>query len=127
MENFWLIENQLKELREVHRIERNLNASYKTNAIILLDTGWNLKTVREALLLIEEPLRSYLEKFRSGGVAELVRTNYQGRANHLIFSQQAQLCDELESNIYLTTHSIIEYFREIFGVEYTPSGKRYVI
>ena len=39
-------------------------------------------------------------------------------------SQQAKLCEELESKIYLTTHSVIEYVRGNFEVEYTPSGMR---
>lgn len=124
MKNFWLTADQVRELREAHRAERNRHAAYKINAVILLGTGWKLKAVREALLLDDETLRSYIEKYRSGGIAELVKTNYQGRACHLSDSQQTKLCEELESKIYLTTHAVIEYVRESFGVEYTPSGMR---
>lgn len=124
MKNFWLTDDQIQELREAHRAERNRRAAYKINAVILLGTGWKLKAVREALLLDDETLRSYIDKYRSGGVTELIKTNYQGRTSHLSDSQQAKLCEELESNIYLTTHAVIEYVQEAFGFEYTPSGMR---
>ena len=124
MKNFWLTGNQISELREAFKAERNIRAAYKINAIILLGTGWKLKTVREALLIDDETLRSYIEKYRSGGIAELVKTNYQGRKCHLSDAQKAKICEELETKIYLTTHAVIEYAREAFGVEYTPSGMR---
>ncbi len=54
----------------------------------------------------------------------MIKTNYQGRMCHLSDAQQAKLCEELETKIYLTAHAVIEYVRESFGVEYTPSGLR---
>ena len=35
MNNFWLTEDELKDLRAAHRAERNRKAAYKINAIIL--------------------------------------------------------------------------------------------
>ncbi|MCH9691222.1 MAG: winged helix-turn-helix domain-containing protein, partial [Gammaproteobacteria bacterium] len=124
MINFWLTDDQVRELREARRAGRNLRAAYKINAVILLDTGWKLKAVREALLIDDETLRSCIEKYQSGGIAELIKANYQGRICHLSDAQQAKLCEELESNIYLTTHAVIEYVQETFGFEYTSSGMR---
>ncbi|MCH9692396.1 MAG: hypothetical protein K0U59_10120 [Gammaproteobacteria bacterium] len=49
------------ELREDHKAERNRNASYKINSVILLGAGWNLKAVREKFFLDEETLRSYVD------------------------------------------------------------------
>ncbi|MCH9692193.1 MAG: hypothetical protein K0U59_09085 [Gammaproteobacteria bacterium] len=60
MKKFWLTDDKIRELREDHRVERNRNASYKINAVILLGTSWNLKAVREALFLDDETLRSYV-------------------------------------------------------------------
>jgi len=62
-------------LREAHwDVKRtNANAAYKINVIILLGTGWKLK---QALLLDDETLRSYVEKYRQGDVTELIATNY---------------------------------------------------
>ncbi|RDH43168.1 hypothetical protein [Zooshikella ganghwensis] len=67
MKGFWLTEEEL----------------YKINAVILLGSGWKLKQVKEALLIDDETLRSYVEKYRSGGVKKLLETNYQSRLSHL--------------------------------------------
>lgn len=124
MKDFWLADTELKELRAAHRAERNRNAAYRINAVILLGTGWRLRQVKEALLIDDETLRSYIEKYRSGGIKELIATNYQGRNNLLSDAQHEILKEELESKIYLTTHAVIEYVKNAFDVEYTPSGMR---
>jgi transposase len=124
MKDFWLTNEELKELRIAHRAERNRNAAYKINAVILLGTGWKLKQVKDALLMDDETLRSYVEKYRTGGIKKLIETNYQGRNCHLNEQQIEQLISELESKIYLTTNAIIEFVRAAFKIEYTPSGMR---
>ena len=124
MRDFWLTEAELKELRLAHRAERNRNAAYKINAIILLGTGWKLKQVEEALLIDDETLRSYIQKYRTGGVKALIATNFQGRHCHLMEEQREQLIAELDGSIYLTTQAIIEFVRDAFGIEYSLSGMR---
>lgn len=124
MKDFWLSNEQLHELRAEHRLERNKHAAYKINAVILLGSGWKLKQVREALLLDDETLRSYVEKYRTGGIEELVKTQYAGKSSQLDESQSRKLCEELNSKIYLTTKAVIEYVEETFGVKYSLSGMR---
>ena len=82
MKGFYLTASQLSELREAHKKARlsNAAAAYKINAVILLGTGWNFSKVKEALLLDEETLRSYVSKFQEGGVTTLIHTNYIGGA-----------------------------------------------
>ena len=58
MKDFHLSAEQLKELRTAHRAERNRNAAYKINAVILLPND-----VRDALLLDDETLRAYVNKY----------------------------------------------------------------
>jgi transposase len=124
MKDFWLSKEQLAELRAAHRLERNKPAAYKINAIILLGSGWKLREVKEALLLDDETLRSYIEKYNSGGIDELVKTQYGGRPSPLDESQHRQLTEELESKIYLTTSAVAEYVQESFGLQYSVSGMR---
>ena len=124
MKDFWLTNEELKELRAAHRAERNRNAAYKINAVILLGTGWKLKQVKDALLIDDETLRSYVEKYKLGGIRKLIETNYQGRNPHLNDSQIDRLRVELESKIYLTTNAVIEFVKSDFEIEYTPSGMR---
>lgn len=124
MRNFHLTQEQLIELRAAHRAERNRRAAYKINAVILLGSGWKLREVKEALLLDEETLRSYVDKYQMGGLPELMASNYQGRVALIDNVQQQQLTDALEQDIYLTTQAVIEWVSEEFGVTYSQSGMR---
>lgn len=124
MKNFHLNKEQLNELRAAHNAERNRNAAYKINTVILLGTGWKLKNVKEALLLDDETLRSYVKKYQTGGIEALRQTNYLGKPVNLDKKQLKRLREELDNNIYLTTGSIIQFANQKFDVEYSPSGMR---
>ena len=126
MKGFTLTTEELEILRSAHRGAKrtNANAAYKINAVILLGSGWTLKKVNSALLLDDETLRSYVEKYRSGGVRELLETNHKGRESLLTASQEDILRAELEKNIHLTTQSVIEFVDEQFGIQYSSSGMR---
>lgn len=124
MKKFNLNKEQVFELRIAHGAERNRNAAYKINAVILLGTGWKLKDVKKALLLDDETLRSYVEKYQTGGIPELLKTNYLGRQVGLDDKQLKRLHLELDNNIYLTASAIIEFVHNTFYVSYTVSGMR---
>lgn len=124
MTNFVLTKEQVKELRAAHHAERNRNAAYKINAVILLGTGWKLKEVKEALLLDDETLRSYVKRYQAGGVVALLETHHLGRVSSLDEEQLKKLRNELDTNIYLTTRAIIQFVHQEFKIQYTPSGMR---
>lgn len=124
MKGFCLTTEQLFELRKAHRSEQHKRSAYKINAVILLGTGWNLKKVKEALLLDEETLRNYVDRYRKGGIIELVNTNHRGSDAYLSAEQSDELCNELDSSIYLTTQSVINYIENKFKIRYQPSGMR---
>lgn len=64
MKKFQLSKEQVSELRIAHNAERNRNAAYKLNVVILLGAGWKLKDVKKALLLDDETLRGYVDKYK---------------------------------------------------------------
>jgi transposase len=126
MKNFALSDEQLKELKAAHKRERSSDgvAAYKINAVILLGTGWTLERTSAALLLDDETLRSYIEKYRAGGIDGLVKTNYAGKARRLDDSQINALTEELSTKIYMTTKGVIDYVKDACNVSYTLSGMR---
>lgn len=126
MKGFKLTKIELAELKESHRQAKrsNANAAYKINAVILLGTGWKLKQVKQALLLDDETLKSYVNKYREGGVIELIATGYPGRLSKLTEKQEDQLREELEKHIHLSTLSVIEYVNKALGQQYSQSGMR---
>jgi len=124
MKGFNLSKNELAELRKAHKSEKNKHAAYKINAVILLGSGWTLKKVKSALLLDDETLRSYVEKYSLGGINTLIETHYKGRSCLLSEPQIKCLTLELEANIHLTTHSVIKFVVDKFNKNYSPSGMR---
>lgn len=125
MKDFKLTPYELQELHAIHRIakrDKNVTLAYKIHAIILLGSEWSISEVVEALFLDEETIRSYVEKYKHGGLLELAETNYKGSAPKLTPSQQNQLCTELDSQVYLTTKQICVYIETNFGAHYTESG-----
>ena len=124
MKHFYLSKEEVNELRGAHSAERNRNAAYKINAVILLGTGWKLKDVKKALLLDDETLRGYVKKYQTGGIEELLDTHYSGRQAHLDESQLKRVHFELDNKIYLTSTAIIEFVLDNFGVKYSLSGMR---
>lgn len=126
MKGFHLSAQALAELRLAHKEakRKNTHAAYKINAVILLGSGWTVEKVKTALLLDDETIRSYVEKYRAGGVKDLIATHYMGRESILNDTQEELLCEELNENIHLSTHSVIEYVNREFGVRYSLSGMR---
>ena len=124
MRNFQLTDQQLQVLRIAHRQERNRKAAYRINAIILLGSGWTLKQVSEALLLDDETLRYWVDKYRSGGIEGLTKTYHKGRSSRLTEFQKQALCEELENTIYLTTSAVSAWIEQTFSIHYTQSGVR---
>jgi len=127
MKGFRLTQDQLKELRAEHRVAKksgNVSRAYKINAVILLGTGWTLKKVKEALLIDEETLRSYVSKYQMSGVQGVLSTNHKGSQSSLKDADIDILKNELESNIHLTTSSVIEYVSRNFKASYSVSGMR---
>lgn len=124
MNTLELSTGQLEELRKAHRRERNKQAAYKINAIILLGTGWAVEDVATALLCSSNTLRAYVEKYEVGGISALTSTNYSGRSSLLNEDQKEALSHELDAKIYLTSKEIAHYIENEFEVKYTDRGVR---
>lgn len=106
MQGFELTTEQVSELRIAHRKERDKRNSYKINSVILLGTGWTLQQVSEALLLDEETLRTYVVKYKDGGLKNLLKTIYMGRVAILTEEEKIWLTTHVENNIYAKASDI---------------------
>lgn len=124
MNGFDLNKDELTDLRRAHKLERDKRAAYKINAVILLGVGWTLEEVKEALLIDDETLRSYVKKYQDGGLPELLEVNHKGSEPHLSEQQIEELRNELDANIYLTTQAVIVFLEKRFKVSYSQSGMR---
>jgi transposase len=110
MKGFTLSKEQLSELKTAHRKAKhsNAHAAYKINTIILLGAGWTLTQVKQAHLLDEETLRSYVKKYQEKGIEGFIQTHYSGRSSSLSEAQK-KINSEKSSTL---------------GIDYTPSDMK---
>ena len=124
MKGFRLTTEELNELRRVHRQTKNKRAADRIKAVCSLAVGHNIAQVASILMIDEETLRNYRDRYQSGGVSALIKDNYKGSACRLSNSEIELLKSSLESHIYLTTQSVIHYVEKTLNVKYTQSGMR---
>jgi len=127
MKEFILPGSELKLLRAAHKEAKRRGDSYsayRINAVVLLASGWSMKSIAEALMLDDETIRNYVQLYRAGGIKRLLGNSYKGSDCKLSAIEIEKLKEELQTNIYLTTQSVIEFVRVNFRVTYTQSGMR---
>ena len=127
MEGFTLSPSKVKQLKLLHKKQRDRRAADKIKAIVLLGTGWTLSSVSEALLLDTETLRSYVKKYREGKIDEVVKLKYEGRKSNLSNEAKLELQTYLSKNTYPDVKSIIFYVKSKYGVLYKSTGMRNIL
>ena len=122
MERFELTGKEIQELRAAHRNVQHKRDAYRINVLILLGSGWGYSEVSEALLLDEETLRSYVKRYRAGGLDALLNDNYKGGQSKLSSEQFQALDLHLQAHTYLSVDGIIAHIFRTHDITYTASG-----
>lgn len=125
MLNFELSPEDIQLLHAMHReakLQKDVASAYKIHAIILLGSGMSSQEVSEVLFLNIDTLGNYVKKYKSGGIPELCKSNYLGKAQFLNDIQIQELTEELDSQIYLNTQAVQEYIKKTFDIFYSVSG-----
>jgi transposase len=68
MIGYRLTSKRLDELRAVHRETSDIRSAYGIHTVVLLDQGWSVAQVAEALLIDTETVRRYFKRYRKGGI-----------------------------------------------------------
>ncbi len=124
MNTFTLSPEQLNELRRAHRKAKNKRDADRIKVIYSLAVGHTIEQVASILMIDEETLRNYQDRYKKGGIPELLKNNHQGSQCRLSEAETEVLKSELQANIHLTTQSVIHFTEINFGVSYTCSGMR---
>lgn len=94
----------------------------RMNALLLLDDGWPVERVAEALFIDAETVREHRRLYETAGVGGLERLNYQGHEPALSEAQLATLKAELDEHLYTTAKAVCTFVRGEFAVSYTPNA-----
>lgn len=124
MKEFSLATEQLNELRRAHRQAKNKKDADRIKAVYSLAIGHSIAQVASILMIDEETLRNYKDRYEKGGIPELLNNNHQGSMCRLSEAEIELLKSELQSIIHLTTQSVIHFVENNFGITYTQSGMR---
>ena len=124
MKKYELPLEALQELKVAHRTSKQVSvySAYGVHTIILLGMGMTPAEVSQIILLNEDTVRIYFEKYITGGLTKLLETSYQGSNKKLTEEQIRGLQEELGSNIHLTTKSVCRFVYLEFDVEYSKRG-----
>jgi transposase len=117
-----LAKKQRSTLQYSHRQESSARYADRIKTILLLDSGWPIYKISEALLLDPNTVRRYQKLYEEGGIELLCSDNYTGRECSLSEEEQDELKSELKRKIYLTTAEIISFVKSAFKIEYSAGG-----
>ncbi len=124
MKGYELPTEEIEGLKAAHKTSKQVSAytAYRIHVIILLGMGMTPTEVSEIILLNEDTVRTYFDKYISGGLVKLLETSYQGSNKKLTETQIKQLQEELDKHVHLTTKSVCRFVQLEFDVEYSERG-----
>jgi len=125
--NYLLTEQELIELKALHKQCKKRTEADRVKAVYLLGKGWSVVEVIEALLLEDDAVRRYFQLYQAGGIEKLLENNYKGKMAFMTEKELQLLESHLSEHTYLTVGEIIAYVKDEFDVEYTDTGMRYVL
>jgi len=120
----FLSKKERLKLLKAHKQESKQRYADRIKAIILLDSNWSAFKIAEALLLDENTIRNYKERYLSGGLEQLCNNAYQGRTCSLNKEELAKLEKELRANIPITVEFLVT---KLDGYVAERSGKQYIV
>ena len=127
MKAFIISDEEINKLRVEHRKAKNKRDADRIKAIYSLAVGHSISQVADILMIEEETLRNYKLRYERGGVKALLKNDYKGSSCKMSASEIEMLKLELQTNIHLTTQSVIHFVKETFDIAYTQSGMRYLL
>jgi len=123
MRDYRLSCNELSELKKAHQAADKKREADKLKAVYLLGKGWAVKAVTEALLLDDETLRIYFDRYKKEGIKGLIKTHYPTAGTcYLSGEEQLKLKTFIEDHPCQSSQEAVNYVQKNLGVAYSRSG-----
>jgi transposase len=119
-----------EELYQVYQAEKHLEKRQRLQFLWLVRTGYNVQKSCQISGIGERSGQRYLDWYRQGGIAEVVRRQHGGHAPRCGFLTEAQkvaLSEHSEAGTVKTVWDAIEWVKDKYGIEYSYEGMRGVL
>jgi len=117
-----LNDDQVKELKVVHKQTRDKRLADRIKAVLMLHFGFTFAQIKLALLLDEVTVRRYVKQFKTKGIDGLLEYHYHGGKSYLTVPQQTTLETYLVSHTLTTAKEVQAYILTTYGKTYTLIG-----
>ncbi|MFW5799861.1 MAG: helix-turn-helix domain-containing protein [Spirochaetota bacterium] len=114
----------INKLKKIHRKVKTKTESDKIKCVIFWGKGWKWKDIKEVLFISEGTIKAYIDRYKSGGVEELLATNYDSHSYKLTKEQEQEIVEYVIKNNVFNTKQVCNYVKKRFNVEYTEKGMR---
>jgi transposase len=103
----------------MHDSTRDGRVRDRIKALLLTTEGWCQIRIAQALRIHESTVARHLSDYV---LSEKLKPENGGSQSNLSATQTMHLIEHLTEKTYSHTHQIVDYVKEIFGLEYTVSG-----
>lgn len=95
----------------------------RMNALLLLDDGWEVARVAEALFLDERTVEEYHRLYAKQGATGVRAMGYKGHSFRTMSEAESTVLKvHLATQMYMTSQAVCDYVRWTFGHVYTPNA-----
>ena len=127
MDDYRLSEKEIIQLKRRHRQAKTKWEADRLKAVYLLGEGWEPHTVAHILDKDDRTILSYFQRYKDGGIDQLLQSNYDGKESKLSECQAQELSDHLRNNTYTSSLYIIHFVRATFSVTYSQTGIKHLL
>ena len=118
MKELKLTKRKKTDLEKRHKQSRDAKECDRIKAILLRSEGWTIPMIAQALRIHESTIIRHINDCQEG---KLTITS-GGSNSHLNEKQTQELISHLEERTYQSTHAIVAYIKEEYGISYTVPG-----
>jgi transposase len=110
------------DLEKLHKKEHERRFADRIKTILLLDEGWNYMQIAKILLLDDQTVRNYEQRFLNDGISGLLSDNHKGGFSKLSSEQESELKEHIIAHHYHDSKALIEYIKNTYRLDYSTTG-----
>lgn len=122
-----LSSDEIITLMYLHRKTKNRVDADKIKCIIYWGKGWTWEEIKEALMISDGTIKSYIDKYKEGGTDGLLKMLYESHNHKLRKEEEDSIIDYVDNNNILTSKEVCDFVKSKFNISFTPNGMTKVL